>query len=125
MWDSCGRLGGRPRCVTVCRRGVRSLAFLDHFCPKISIKLSTAKVRQLLKVNAAGLGDTSHPGTPQGIYPVSVGQAKIQVTSHQRLISSSSPVKSGVQRTHDERVPTRNSTVLSQIELVCLQVETA
>ena len=45
MWDSCGHLGGRPRCITVYRRGVRSLAFLGQFCPTISIKLSTAKVR--------------------------------------------------------------------------------
>ena len=77
--------------------------------------------------NCGGIRGHESPraGTPQGIYPMSVGQAKIQVTGHQRLISSSSPVKSGVQRTHDERVPPRNSTVLSQIELVCVQGETA
>ena len=79
MRDSCGHLGGRPRCVTVCRRGVRSLAFLDQFRPTILIKLSTAKVRRFL--NAAGLGDTSHHGLghPRA-YTVNVGQAKIQLT---------------------------------------------
>ena len=56
--------------------------------------------------------ESPRAATPQGVYPVSVGQAKIQLTGHQRLISSSFPVKSGVQRTHDERVPL-------QIQLYC------
>ena len=49
IWDSCGHLGGRPRCITVRCRGVRSLAFPDQFCPTMSIKLSTAKVRRSKK----------------------------------------------------------------------------
>ena len=106
----------------MCRRGVRSPAFLGQFCPTISIKLSTAKVRPFLKCGGIRGHESLRAGTRQGIYPVSVVQAKIQVTGHQRRISSSSPMKSGVQRTHDERVPPRNSTVLSQIELVCVCV---
>ena len=125
IWDSCGHLGGRPRCVTVCCRGVRSLAFLGQFCPTTSIKLCTVKVRQFLKCGGIRGHESPRAGTVQGIYPVRVVQAKIQGTRHQRRISSSSPVKSGVQRTHDERVPPRNSTVLSPIELVCVQGETA
>ena len=49
IWDSYGHLGGRPRCITARCRGLRSPAFLGQFCPTISIKLSTAKARQLLK----------------------------------------------------------------------------
>ena len=47
--DSCGHLGGSPRCFTVCCSGVRSFGVTGQLCPTISIKLSTAKVRRLKK----------------------------------------------------------------------------
>ena len=49
IWYSCGRLGGRPRCITVCCMRLRSPAFPGQFCPTIPKKLYTAKVRQFQK----------------------------------------------------------------------------
>ena len=46
IWDSCGDLGGRPRRITVCCRGVQSLESSDQLSPTISINVSTAKVRR-------------------------------------------------------------------------------
>ena len=94
--------------------------------PKLSInKTVHGQSTKIFKCGGIREHKSPRAGTPQGVYPVTVGQAKIQLTGHQRLISSASPVKSGVQRTHDEQVPPRNSTVLSQIELVCVQREKA
>ena len=45
----CGYLGGRLGCITIRCRGVRSLAVSGQFCPTISIKLSTVKVRRSKK----------------------------------------------------------------------------
>ena len=86
IWDSCGHLGGRPRCITVCCRGVQSPAFLGQFCPTISIKLSTAKVRQFHKCGEIRGHESPRVGTPKGIYSVSVAQAQVQGTGHQRHI---------------------------------------
>ena len=83
------------------------------------------KALQFLKCGGIRGRESPRAETAQGIYPVSVVQAKIRGIGHQRRISSSFPVMSGVQRTHDERVSPRNSTVLSQIELMCVQGETA
>ena len=87
IWDSYGHLGGRPRCITVWCRGVQSPAFLGQFCPTISIKLSTAKVRQFYKCGGVRGHESPRVATPKGIYPVSVVQAQIQGTGHQKQYS--------------------------------------
>ena len=128
IWDSCGHLGGRPRCITVRCRGVRSLVFLGQFCPTISIKVSTAKVRQFSKcggIRAARItrswGTLEHRPRECRASPNQGYTLYRPPKIHPIIISGGVPVE----RTHGKREPPRNSIVLSHIDMLCVQGETA
>ena len=108
----CGHLGGRPRCITVHRRGVR-------------IKLSTAKVRRSKKCSGIkGARITTSWDTP-GYLPC---ECRASLDLGYRPPKTHLAIVSGEVRRSENSwraSTTPNSTVFSQIELMCVQRGTA
>ena len=122
IWNSYGHLGGRPLYITVCCRGVQSLVYPDQFCPTISIKVSTAKLRRSEKCGRIrGARITTGWDTPR--YLPCESRASLDLgyrSSNTHLTIISGEVRRSENPWRASTSPKFNCTV-SQTELVCVQ----